>query len=184
MTQLEPGFSSPLQAQACFRGMLQALSAPGAAITLPAELSPPAPLGKAAAAILLTLADPMVSVSLEGARDWLVFHTGTRLAELEEADFVFATSRPPLASLRQGTDDVPEDGATLILEVPAFGTGPNYRLTGPGIESEIVTRLPLDAGFLAEWQAQSATAPRGVDILLCAGAQVIGLPRSLNIGAA
>ena len=47
-----------------------------------------------------------------------------------------------------------------------------------------MTRLPLDADFIAEWRAQSRTAPRGVDIILCAGTTIIGLPRSLTIGDA
>ena len=183
----EPGFSTPLEAQASFRGVLQALSTPGVRIQLPATLTPPAPLSSAAAAILLTLADPMVTASLpdaQAARDWLVFHSGTKLVEAGEADFVYATARPALATLRQGSDGAPEDGATLILDVPELDAGPLCRLTGPGIETEIVTRLPLDADFIAQWRAQSRTAPRGVDIILCAGTTIIGLPRSLTIGDA
>jgi alpha-D-ribose 1-methylphosphonate 5-triphosphate synthase subunit PhnH len=187
MNILEPGFSTPIEAQACFRGVLQALSTPGAVVTLPSTLTPPQPLSPAAAAILLTLADPMVSVSLDAspaARDWLVFHAGTRLVAPAEADFVYATARPALATLRQGDDAAPEDSATLILDVPALNAGATYRLTGPGIETELLMQLPLDAHFIAEWRAQSRTAPRGVDILLCAGTQIIGLPRSLTIGDA
>jgi alpha-D-ribose 1-methylphosphonate 5-triphosphate synthase subunit PhnH len=187
MNILEPGFSTPLEAQACFRGVLQALSTPGVQIPLPARLTPPAPLSPAAAAILLTLVDPMVTASLPdgpAARDWLVFHTGSRLVEAGEGDFVYATTRPALVTLRQGSDGAPEDSTTLILDVPELDAGPLCRLTGPGIETEILTRLPLDENFLAEWRAQSRNAPRGVDIILCAGTTIIGLPRSLTIGDA
>ncbi len=187
MNILEPGFSTPIEAQACFRGILQALSTPGVIVTLPTTLTPPLPLSPAAAAILLTLADPMVTVSLEAsiaARDWLVFHAGTRLVTQEEGDFVYATACPSLATLRQGDDAAPEDSATLILDVPTLNAGRIYRLTGPGIETERLIQLPVDETFIAEWRAQSRTAPRGVDILLCAGTQIIGLPRSLSIGDA
>jgi alpha-D-ribose 1-methylphosphonate 5-triphosphate synthase subunit PhnH len=41
--------------------------------------------------------------------------------------------------------------------------------------------MPLGEDFFNEWSAQRPNLPRGVDILLCAGRQVIGLPRSVNV---
>lgn len=184
MNFFSPGFSSPMQSQSCFRGVLQALSRPGTMVTLEGILTPPPPLSPAAAAILLTLADPFTAVSLpegEAAREWLTFHARARLTGPEAADFVLAFARPALAALRQGTDDEPEDSATLILDCPSFALGRHYRLTGPGIETETIVTLPLDENFLPEWRAQSRNAPRGVDVILCAGTNIIGLPRSLTI---
>jgi alpha-D-ribose 1-methylphosphonate 5-triphosphate synthase subunit PhnH len=174
------GFSSPAQAQNCFRGVLRAFSRPGTSVRLEA-VEPPAGLSPAAAAILLTLADATSGVHLpEAAHDWLKFHTGARPVARETADFVVAA--PHLAGLRNGTDEAPETGATLMIDAAEFA-GPKYRLSGPGIETHLDISLPLDTDFLADWRAQRRIAPRGVDMLLCAGQKIIGLPRSTNIEA-
>src|SRR5580698_8682738 len=106
MNFFSPGFNSPMDSQSCFRGVLQALSRPGTMVTLEGILTPPPPLSPAAAAILLTLADPFTAVSLpesEAAREWLTFHARAKLTAPEAADFVLALTRPALASLRQGS---------------------------------------------------------------------------------
>jgi len=184
MKYFAPGFASPTDAQSCFRGILQALSTPGVTVTFKEWFSPPPGLSGAAASVLLTLVDSSVSASLpegEAARDWLLFHTGTRLTAPGQADFVMARDAADLRHLRQGTDDAPEDGATVILDVASLTSGQAYRLTGPGIETEQRVTLPLTADFLSAWRAQTRTAPHGVDVILCAGTQIIGLPRSLTI---
>jgi alpha-D-ribose 1-methylphosphonate 5-triphosphate synthase subunit PhnH len=183
MNVLSPGFADAGEAQSCFRAVLRAMSFPGRAVTIGAALAAPPGLSPAAAALLLTLADAAVTVHLqdERAADWLVFHTGTRRAPVGEADFVVAVARQRLADLAQGSDDEPEGGATLILEMPALARGQRARLTGPGIECALIVDLPLDTAFFAEWQDMSARAPCGVDVLLCAGTQLLALPRSLHL---
>lgn len=184
MNDLSPGFSSSLDSQACFRTLLEAYSTPGRIIGLPVPLTPPMGLSPACAALLLTLADAQTKISLgdeHPAQDWLVFHTGALLATQEGADFTIATTRPALRLLPQGTDEAPEGGATLILDLPSLDEGQRFRLEGPGLRAPVEQTLPLDAGFVAEWQAQRFTAPRGVDLLLCAGTRMLALPRSLKI---
>jgi alpha-D-ribose 1-methylphosphonate 5-triphosphate synthase subunit PhnH len=182
MTQiLAPGFASLHDAQRHFRAILTALSRPGVVVDLPPGLAAPPPISPAAAGILLTLTDPATRVALPetlGLRDWVAFHTGAKFAPSCDADFVLAPSPPDLATLQTGTEDEPETGATLILEIPAFDQGPKYRLAGPGIETECFVRLPLDQNFAAARAKIHKLNPRGVDILLCAGTQILGLPRS------
>jgi alpha-D-ribose 1-methylphosphonate 5-triphosphate synthase subunit PhnH len=184
MNDLSPGFANAAQAQSCFRAVLRALSRPGEIVEIAGDLPRAASLSPAASAILLTLADASTAVSLEEtqARDWLVFHAGARMAAVADADFVVARTRPRLSLLRNGTDDEPEAGATLILELQGFA-GRRCRLTGPGIERETILPLPLDEDFFTEWAARNRLHPRGVDILLCAGRQVMGLPRGTRIEA-
>jgi alpha-D-ribose 1-methylphosphonate 5-triphosphate synthase subunit PhnH len=184
MNDLSPGFTNADAAQTCFRAVLRALSRPGEIVSIGGDLPRAAALSPAASAILLTLTDAKTAVSIEetAARDWLVFHTGARMAAAEEADFVVARTRPRLGLLCNGTDDEPEDGATLILELESF-FGRQCRLTGPGIEGETILRLPLDEEFFTEWAAQRRILPRGVDLLLCAGRQIMGLPRGTKIEA-
>jgi alpha-D-ribose 1-methylphosphonate 5-triphosphate synthase subunit PhnH len=180
-----PGFTAPTDAQSCFRGILQALSTPGVIVPLTRPVGPPPGLSAAAASVLLTLVDSSVSVSLPAddaaARDWLVFHAGVQLAAPEAADFVMARDHLDLRQLRQGTDDAPEDGATLVLDVASLESGRLYRLTGPGIETEQRVMLPLAEGFMTAWRHQRHTTPRGVDVILCHETRMMGLPRSLTI---
>lgn len=185
MNDLSPGFTSVLDAQACFRALLSAFSTPGSIVSLPVSLTAPPGLSPACAAVLLTLTDAQTKVALpedHPAQDWLTFHSGAPLVEASEAEFCVATQRPLLAALRQGSDETPEDGATLILDLPSLEENvTRLRLSGPGLKNPVTVALPLDARFLAEWRAQACIAPRGVDVLLCADAQILALPRSLNI---
>ena len=180
-----PGFTSPTNSQSCFRGILQALSTPGVIVSLDRPVGPPPGLSAAAASVLLTLADSTVSTSLpegdDAAREWLVFHAGVRLTMPGAADFVMAREHFDLAQLKHGTDDAPEEGATLILDVASLESGRTYRLTGPGIETERHVMLPLTAAFMTGWRHQAHTTPRGVDVILCHEARILGLPRSLTI---
>jgi alpha-D-ribose 1-methylphosphonate 5-triphosphate synthase subunit PhnH len=185
MNDILPGFASALDAQACFRALLTAFSTPGSAVSLPVSIAPPAGLSPACAAVLLTLADPQTKLALppaSAARDWLIFHTGAVMAGPHQADFCVAPQWPDLAGLRQGRDDAPEEGATLILDLPSLEEGAKrVRLSGPGLEGPVTEFLPLDAKFLADWRAQERIAPRGVDVLICAGTTIVALPRSLHI---
>ena len=58
-------------------------------------------------------------------------------------------------------------------------------LQGPGIQSTATLAIsPLPKSFIAEWQANRARFPRGVDIILAAPGAVACLPRSVKIGEA
>lgn len=188
MTLLSPGFADPvLDAQASFRAVLEAMSRPGRVVTAGAALRPPAPLCRAAAAVLLTLADadtPLWSDAGADAEAWLRFHCGAPIvAAPADAAFVLATGTPPaLSVLNAGTEEQPQRGATLVLQVAALDPGRGWRLTGPGIEHEhrlMVTGTP--EGFLAAWAANRARFPRGVDVVLCAGDRLAALPRTVMI---
>lgn len=183
MNNLSPGFTSPLDAQACFRAILDAFSTPGSPVTLTVPLTPPLGLSIAGAAVLLTLTDAHTKVALpieSCAHPWLVFHTGASFVEESEADFCLAHTPSCLPKLRQGTDAEPEASATLILDVEHLN-GMNFRLSGPGLKDPVTVELPFGKTFLLDWQAQTNNAPRGVDIILCAGKQILALPRSLHI---
>jgi alpha-D-ribose 1-methylphosphonate 5-triphosphate synthase subunit PhnH len=89
---------------------------------------------------------------------------------------------PALASLALGTEEEPHLAATLLVQVQGLRAGQGWRLTGPGIEHEhrlAVDGLPMD--FLAQWAANRARFPQGVDIVLCAGEDLACLPRTVAI---
>jgi len=198
LADLPAGFASPGPAsQLVFRCVLDALSRPGRVHRLPREAAvsfmPPPPMSVALAALLLTLLDGEVSIWLGPAfdsallRHWLAFHTGVQLAREPEgarfvalrADELDAALWPRLA---RGSDEAPHDGASVLVDVPALGSGCALRIAGPGIAAP--------AAFAAEgigralWQLRADEHPRyplGVDLLLCSGDQVAGLPRSTRI---
>lgn len=185
---LTPGFAEPvLDAQRCFRAVLEAMARPGRVQRLPGLPTPPAPLGAAAAAVLLTLADAETPVWLdagEAAAAWLRFHAGAPItATPAEATFLLASGTPPaLAELAQGSDEEPHRSATLIVQVATLEEGAGWRLTGPGIEHAHRLRVTgLPTGFAAEWQANHARFPCGIDLILCAGERLAALPRTTTL---
>lgn len=179
-----PGFADPvLDAQASFRAVLEAMSRPGTVLDILAPPEVPPGLSPAAAAVLLTLVDTTTPLRLGAgaeAEAWVRFHCGCRLTP-EGAAFVLDPAASLLA-LDAGTDEEPERGATLILEVADLSEGSGWRLTGPGIRDTHKLRVTgAPAGFVADWGRNCARFPRGVDAILCAGTRIAALPRSVII---
>jgi alpha-D-ribose 1-methylphosphonate 5-triphosphate synthase subunit PhnH len=206
-------------AQACFRVALQALARPGRIVALPPRATagvqvPPSrnadgraglPMAEATAALLLTLLDAECSVRLLGslgsddALAWLRFHTGSRAALPGEASGLTVVRASELQAvhwhtLELGSDEAPQRGATLAIEVPwlcapgeerCVGSGlaaTTLRLRGPGVDGEQVLAVGgVDAAFWAFRQATQAAFPRGFEIVLCSGDRMAGLPRSSRI---
>jgi alpha-D-ribose 1-methylphosphonate 5-triphosphate synthase subunit PhnH len=185
---LQPGFADPVAgAQSCFRAVLDAMARPGCIREAGADLAPPAPLAPATAAVLLTLLDYDTPVWLDpaaaAAGAWIGFHCGAPIvAAIGACRFAVALSLPKLATLPAGTHEAPEDAATLVLQVNAFGRGRSYRLAGPGLRAPALLSVDgLPAGFASAWQDNHALFPRGVDIVLCAGTALAALPRSVAL---
>jgi alpha-D-ribose 1-methylphosphonate 5-triphosphate synthase subunit PhnH len=183
-----PGFADPVEeAQATFRAVLDAMARPGTLHRAGERLTPPVPLDQATAAVLLTLVDNETPLWLDAAaavaRDWLAFHCGASIVETAcDAAFAVALSLPDLSTLPGGSHEVPEASATLILQVATLGSGMCYRLSGPGLrEPSVFAASGLPAGFAAVWQRNHALYPCGIDIVLCAGATIAALPRSVSI---
>jgi alpha-D-ribose 1-methylphosphonate 5-triphosphate synthase subunit PhnH len=183
-----PGFTDPVRdAQATFRAVLDAMARPGRLYHVGRDLTAPAPLDRATAAVLLTLLDNETPLWVDqvaaDARGWLAFHCGAAIVDAPgAAAFALALSLPNFSELPCGTHEIPESSATLILQVPALGIGTRYRLSGPGLRvpaSLAVTGLPDD--FARIWQENRALYPRGIDMVLCADTALTALPRSVTI---
>jgi alpha-D-ribose 1-methylphosphonate 5-triphosphate synthase subunit PhnH len=185
---LQPGFADPVAgAQSCFRAVLDAMARPGQIREAGEELTPPAPLAPATAAVLLTLPDYDTPVWLDqdasAARSWIEFHCGAPIvSDMAACSFAVALSLPDLAALPAGSHEAPESAATLILQVNAFGRGRRYRLVGPGLRTPALLSVDgLPPEFASVWQENHAQFPRGVDIVLCAGTSLAALPRSVAV---
>jgi alpha-D-ribose 1-methylphosphonate 5-triphosphate synthase subunit PhnH len=187
------GFAAPVfDAQAVFRRLLDALARPGTAASLdrPGLVAPPG-LPKAAAAVLLALADRDTPVWLAGgkahpAAPWLAFHAGAPATD-DAATAAFAVldgaaATPRLADFPAGEERYPDRSATLIVACAALDGGPSVRLTGPGIkDTATIAPAGLRPGFWDEVRANAARFPLGVDIVLVAGDRLIGLPRTTSV---
>ncbi|MCF4165066.1 phosphonate C-P lyase system protein PhnH [Zavarzinia compransoris] len=187
---LSAGFEEPVhQAQAGFRAVLSVLSRPGRVERLARPARAPAGLSPAAATVLAVLADLDTPVHLAGAgRAAEAFVAGSCGAPLAattgDAAFavVPAAGLLPLSRFAAGTADFPDRAATVIVEVSSLETGEVLTLSGPGIAGETVLRVAgLPAGFKHAWADQRPDFPLGVDLLLCCGDRVAGLPRTVAI---
>lgn len=182
-----PGFAEPVaDSQICFHAVLDAMSCPGRIMRAGAGLRAPAPLDRGTAAVLLTLCDAETPLWLDpaiaSARDWIVFHCGSPAVSREAASIAAGMSWTGLDGLSAGTDEAPETGATLVLQVAGFGRGAGFRLAGPGLRDPAILQADgLPAEFAAAWAANHALFPRGVDLILCAGDSLAALPRTMTV---
>lgn len=192
MTTPAAGFHDPVQqSQRAFRILLDAMARPGRVMDQNFDCGHPAGIAPVLAAGLLTLADLDTPVWLgEGLdtpamRDWLRFHTGAPLATgPDRAALVLldAAQMPALDAFGFGSDEAPERGATLLIQVPMLEGAAAMTWRGPGIKESVA--LPLCGLSEALWRQRaqlSSLFPRGLDIYLGCGRQVIGLPRSTVI---
>jgi alpha-D-ribose 1-methylphosphonate 5-triphosphate synthase subunit PhnH len=174
-----------LAAQATFRAVLDSMARPGRIHTLPPPQVAAPGLVPATASVLAALADadtPLwLDPDLRDAADWIAFHCGAPLAPLDEAAFVVAATLPDLRIPRAGTDEQPELGATIIVQVAGLGSGERYRLSGPGVDGSATLAIAELHGLAGAWAANRARFPLGVDLVLCAGERIAALPRSVAI---
>ena len=185
-------FADPVfESQATFRSILGALASPGKIVDAGEALAPPPPLGRAAAAALLILADfetPLwiaPSFAGSGVEAYLKFHTGAPLAAAPgSAAFALADAESGVLDFKhfsQGTAEYPDRSTTLILQARRLTPGVGLRLVGPGVPgASAVDVAPLPADFLAQWAANHASFPLGIDLILAAGPRLAALPRSVG----
>ncbi|MEO8804562.1 MAG: phosphonate C-P lyase system protein PhnH [Burkholderiaceae bacterium] len=194
------GFADPVHgAQQVFRAVLEAMSRPGRVQALPpavlAALEPPT-AERGLAAVLLSLLDAETSAWLDpvcsapGSADYLRFHTGVHV-RADAGSAAFAVTRATCAAaalwhtLEDGSDELPQAGATLLVEVPSLDAGPALALRGPGIETVQTLRAAgLDDAFWAARRSLEPHLPRGIDLILTCGDRIAALPRSTRVAGA
>ena len=194
MSDIAPGLADVAHdSQRLFRAILEAFSHPGRIVALPQPPDGVGPISAAATAMVLTLVDRDTPLWLAPAfdtahvRDFVRFHTGAPIVA-REAEAAFALlapdRRPLLDGFAIGSDPYPDRSATLIVEVPSLSDGPARSLRGPGIQSRSSARVAgLGDSFRAEWKANNALFPCGVDVVFTAGAELLALPRSIVVEA-
>ena len=181
---LSGGFADPARDAAhAFRGVIEAMARPGTIHVL-SGAEPPAPLSRAAGAVLLTLCDTDTPLHLAGeadceaVRQWVAFHTGAPPCGAGAAMFALGSweALMPLSAYPTGTPQYPDRSATLIVEVPALEAA-GATLTGPGIRDSAALSLPEIGAF----SRNRALFPLGLDFLFTCGDRVAALPRSTKV---
>ena len=188
------GFADPVfESQAAFRAILAAMARPGAILPCGGGLEPPAPLSPAAAAAILALADfetPLwIAPSFWANReipDYLKFHSGAPLAAApDRAAFALidgASDALRLTDFARGTAEYPDRSTTVVLQLRSLSQGARLALAGPGVRGPTALAAgPLPDDFVAQWAANQAGFPLGVDCILAAFAEVAALPRSVRV---
>lgn len=202
---LAGGFGEPVfQSQNVFRMLMDGMARPGTIRAIEADAGQPEPLGPAAGAIALTVCDHETPVWLSAGftgsavGDWLGFHTGAPMTrEKAEARFAFLETGATISSFglfAAGTQEYPDRSTTIVIEVAAFGEGatsahaPSHALSGaltlsgPGIlEAKTIEVKGLLDVFPRLWADNRALFPRGVDVVLTAGRDMLCLPRTTKI---
>jgi len=189
---VQPGLPDPaLDAQRIFRRVLEAMARPGRIVTVDG-VDTVAPLYPASVGVALTLLDHETPLYLDdaartaAAKQHLRFHCGCPLVDdPDRAMFAIladAGALLPLERFSLGSDEYPDHGATVIVQVTGLVGGEGLRLRGPGIDGEarlgihgVPDNLPLAL------TANHARFPRGVDLLFCCGAELAALPRSTTV---
>jgi len=209
LASLGQGLANPVRGtQQAFRTLLSAMAYPGRILTMPAAalagVQPPAsqheqhPFGIAMTVSLLSLLDPDAPLHLHtplhsaAAAAYFRFHCGASLAPAAQAPLVAARAAdlsPALWTLlSQGSDEAPQLGATLLVEVaglderqPLAGAA-LLRLQGPGIATEqSLAVLGLPIAFWHWRLGLQRALPRGVDLVLCCGERVSAIPRTTHL---
>ena len=184
------GFADPVQhSQAIFRCVLDAMANPGVSREIPVMPYAPAPLNAASTAVALTLLDDSTPVWLDAAadteavREFLAFHCGCPIvARSNEAAFALvAGPMPSLDNFDYGSDEFPENSATVIVQVAALESGSDLCFAGPGIKNFAFMGDPgMADGFWREWSDMGALYPRGVDLILTARSRLACMPRTVQ----
>ncbi len=188
------GFSSPVfDSQRAFRSVMNAMARPGSFHEILVDVTPPDGLSSAAAACLLALCDfetsLWVSPRLETAaaiQDYLVFHTGAKRAQnASDAQFALldiVSHGFQCADFSPGTAEYPDRSTTIVALTPSLTGGTLRHIKGPGIQNVSLFAVEaLPANFVEQWAVNQIGFPLGVDMVFCAGHNLLALPRSTRI---
>ena len=81
-----------------------------------------------------------------------------------------------------GTLPSPEKSATLIIEVASFHEGNFYKLTGPGINDQLMIQVSLEEKWITHRNERCKEYPLGIDLILIdSQSNMMSIPRTTKI---
>jgi len=196
IAELPAGFTDKvLSAQSTFRLVMDAMAHPGSVYRIAAAVEAPRPLMRASAALALTLCDHDTPIWLDrpmseapDLANWLKFHSGAPIVtDPSAASFALiadSNALPELDSFSFGSAEYPDRSTTLILQVESLTQGQRYELRGPGINGTVVLRAAIEPKDLfGRLAVNAASFPRGIDVVLIAGGEIVAIPRTTRLAA-
>ncbi|MEJ5375401.1 MAG: phosphonate C-P lyase system protein PhnH [bacterium] len=187
------GFTDPvLESQKTFRALLMATSYPGRIVKVVPPTQCPQGLCEASWCVLLTLADHAVRLWTDLPKGSAVlasiktFCGSTMVERPRDAELVMFTKPAEALSVYDfnlGTEDRPEQGATLLLQVDSLTEGDGFRLSGPGIYDKAFLKVAgVPESFWSWRRTLEKRYPLGVDLILTCGSFLAALPRTTHMG--
>lgn len=174
MLTVTPPDAEEALANATYDALMWSMARPGEVRVLPQP---------GFAAIATTLVDLECKVFAEDAAlKGIIAETGAQLvSDAAKADHVFLdeAKADALGRVACGSALYPDEGATVVLAASHRG-GPHLRLTGPGIDGEMLVAPALPEGLWAV-RAGRCAYPEGFELLVVDGDRVIGIPRSTSV---
>jgi len=178
------------ESQAAFRAAMEAMARPGEIKTM-RGVTAPSSLAPATAALMKSLSDyetPIwldTKLSVSAVKDWIRFHTGAPIVEDKRAAafaLIADPSRmPDFTQFALGNEEYPDRSTMLIVQIERF-RGEVIHISGPGIKGRrSLAAEPLPDDFAARFSANRELFPRGVDLVLVSGDEIVALPRSVRI---
>jgi len=196
IAELPAGFTDKvLSAQSTFRLVMDAMAHPGSVYQIATAVEAPRPLMPASAALALTLCDHDTPIWLDrpmseapDVANWLKFHSGAPIVtDPSAASFALiadAGALPKLDSFSFGSAEYPDRSTTLLLQVESLTQGQRYELRGPGINGTVVLRAAIEPKDLfGRLAVNAASFPRGIDVVLIAGGEIVAIPRTTRLAA-
>ncbi|GAA3710743.1 phosphonate C-P lyase system protein PhnH [Oceanisphaera sediminis] len=196
MTMITTAFSDAIHdSQVCFRRLLKAMSEPGTRV----ELDRAGGFGSMNAGCvqtLLTLADSGTRLWLSPALqqddavlDNIRFHVAAPLsANAAEADFAvlagadLAECDALLRALPVGSEEYPDNGATLLIETDSLDRGVEVTLSGPGIpDSRRICLGQVPEALVRFLSERDAAFPLGIDLILVCDRELVAIPRTTRV---
>lgn len=144
-----------------FRAMMNALSMPGTIENIKPIFD------SNLLAIANTLLYSEVSFFYEGIEEFGLIEaiTNSNKEEVQKADYIFSDELNEYLfdKGKVGTSKDPEFSSTFIFKCKDFD-GLKVKLSGPGIENEIETELPIDKSFVNFFKEKNSLYPLGNEV--------------------
>ena len=176
--------------QATFRALLSAMARPGTVVHL-AHRRPEDGAWASALVVLQSLLDHEVTFSVLTAdgypREQLLRRTGSRITEVETADFILAAGDAAEEAIRRAKDgdlEYPDASATVVLSCDTVGGGPlRLLLAGPGVNGTATLAVGgVGAAAFENLRERNVAFPLGVDVILAGqDGNAACIPRSTRI---
>ena len=102
---------------------------------------------------------------------------------MKDAAFAILNGAPDdLGAFNMGSEEYPDLGATLIIQIEKILTKGPLVLTGPGIKESVCLGLrDVPPSFWHMRGKLQRYFPRGIDLIFVADAEMVALPRTTTV---